>query len=319
MTRSRGAVARGLAAALVAGVVWLGVACSAGGEAPTKDCSAGTTRACTCAGGESGSQFCTADGFWRECTCVGACPPGVTPSCFGKPCGSDDGCGNSCKTGTCPTDQKCVDGTCRAGACFDCSGKACGADDGCGKPCLSGSCKPGYTCNSGKCECKPVCVSCGADDGCGGTCATGACPDAGFKCLAGGCAVDPASKWVVKVTTGTLPVDKGWNSLGAPEPIVCLWIGGTRLCTQEGGSTLTPTWGCSFPAVSAATLKAGIDVEMFDNDRSGPGICAEVVPSPPGDVICAKGTVPVTDAQFKARTWSAKCTDMSFNATLTPL
>jgi hypothetical protein len=216
--------------------------------------------------------------------------------------------------------QKCNAGKCSSTICVpECTGKACGDVDLCGGKCLSGTCaKTGYICNAGTCECKPVCTTCGGDDSCGGKCATGSC-SAGFKCSASACAVDPASKWVITVTNGTVPMDKSWNSFSKPDVMVCLWIGGKRLCTQDAADTLTPTWGCAFPAVTAATLMAGIDVETFDNDRSAAGTCGEAVPTAPGEAICTKGTVVAAAADFTSKTWGGGCADMKFNATLTPM
>jgi hypothetical protein len=102
--------------------------------------------------------------------------------------------------------------------------------------------------------------------------------------------------------------------------MVCLWPAGSRLCTQEALDTLSPSWGCAFPAISASTLMAGIDGESFDNDRSTAGVCAETVAVAPGDAICTKGKVTFTTDNFKTKTWKAGCgTTMTWNATLTPL
>jgi hypothetical protein len=153
----------------------------------------------------------------------------------------------------------------------------------------------------------------------------GSC-SAGYVCSAGTCAVDPSSKWTITVTTGSIPVDGGWNTVNKPDAMVCLWIGGSRVCTADAGDTLTPAWGCVFPAMTASAMMAGIDVETFDNDRFGAGTCAEVLTSTPGEAICGRGTVKVTPAEFASRTWGAGCLDsstggtkMSFNAKLTPL
>jgi hypothetical protein len=71
---------------------------------------------------------------------------------------------------------------CGAPPCVPQCNKACGAEDGCGNTCLTGSCPPGQTgatCGGGgvpgACGCTPHCAggllgdSCG-DNGCGGTC-----------------------------------------------------------------------------------------------------------------------------------------------------
>lgn len=315
---------------VTAAVLVLGACSSSDTPAVTSDCVAAATRTCTCAEGGSGSQRCSADGFWLACACITDCA--VTPSCSGKTCGADDGCGNKCLTGSCPPDQSCVAGACK-GACPGgpkCTGKACGAPDDCGGICTTVACpKAGYSCvatasDRAECQCKPVCTTCGGDDTCGGKCSTGTC-NAGFKCSTGACAVDPASKWIITVTKGTLPTDPGSNSFSKPDAMVCLWIGGKRLCTQDSPDSLTPTWGCGFPAVSASTLMAGVDVEMFDNDRSATGSCGEALTAAPGEAICPKGTVAIGAANFASKTWGASCKTatgtvvMSFEATLTPM
>jgi len=73
-----------------------------------------------------------------------------TSSCAGKACGADDGCGNPCQIGSCPTGQTCSSGTCVAGnTCTpSCSGKECGSD-GCGGSC--GNCSTGLVCIDGSC------------------------------------------------------------------------------------------------------------------------------------------------------------------------
>lgn len=81
--------------------------------------------------------------------CVSCAAKGVScinrsccqPSCSGKPCGSSDGCGGTCKAGS---------GCCSP----SCSGKACGDPDGCGGTC-SGPCPGGWaTCTSSHtCKC----------------------------------------------------------------------------------------------------------------------------------------------------------------------
>jgi hypothetical protein len=62
-------------------------------------------------------------------------PTGCTPTCAGKGCGADDGCGQPCQTGNCPTNQ-----TCRNGLCI--------TADGCNPPCAAGR-----QCYQGTCTC----------------------------------------------------------------------------------------------------------------------------------------------------------------------
>jgi hypothetical protein len=145
--------------------------------------------------------------------------PGECKSnCTNKQCGADDGCGNKCQTGTCPSGSVCQSGfccnctagqTCCAGQCVslgkddancgkcgtacsgqkciggacgtstpDCNGKDCGPD---GAGSLCGTCPANKACVSAKCtDCTPLCKDkeCGPNN-CGGVCGTCA---AGKKC-----------------------------------------------------------------------------------------------------------------------------------------
>ncbi|MFK8001310.1 MAG: hypothetical protein AB8H86_17070 [Polyangiales bacterium] len=131
-----------------------------------------------CLGAESCEDVCADDGGWR-------CEPSACePSCAGRACGEDDGCGDSCTT--CPAGQTCNTSSeqCENTGCVSqCEGRACGEDDGCGASCTG--CPAGQTCNVAERQCEEVCVpscdgkSCGDDDTCGGYCR--ACPD-GDRC-----------------------------------------------------------------------------------------------------------------------------------------
>jgi len=73
-----------------------------------------------------------------------ACPGACVPTCQGKTCDQDDGCGQPCG---CAAGFVCKDHACEV--CVpDCDGKACG-DDGCGGSC--GSCGPDEKCTAGTC------------------------------------------------------------------------------------------------------------------------------------------------------------------------
>ena len=84
-------------------------------------------------------------------------PTACRPDCAGKACGDADGCGDTCKHGSCPGTQECVDGTCCTPSC---TGKVCGSD-GCGDNTHCGACETGKQCIDGACEvtCTPVCPS----------------------------------------------------------------------------------------------------------------------------------------------------------------
>ncbi len=122
--------------------------------------------------GNSGTVRLPPDGATEDAACI--------PSCEGKACGADDGCGGTCLAGSgCECTPSCegkpcgsadgCGGTCVVGSGCECTpscdGKPCGADDGCGGTCVVGS----------GCECTPDCDGkpCGSADGCGGTCVKG--------------------------------------------------------------------------------------------------------------------------------------------------
>ncbi|MGB9600046.1 MAG: hypothetical protein ACPL7I_05800 [Myxococcota bacterium] len=83
-----------------------------------------------------------------------------TPSCDGKACGDDDGCGGKC-VGSCPDGQTCNPNTFVCEGCTpNCNGKFCGDDDGCGGKCTACA-NANETCNktTWKCESGGSCQS----------------------------------------------------------------------------------------------------------------------------------------------------------------
>ena len=127
------------------------------------------------------------------------------PSCDGKACGADDGCGSACQSGVCADGQRCVEGACtcdattcptgccHTGACFPgTSDDHCGGGGASCGDCLAESkaCSGDQVCIS----CTPQCEgkSCGAENGCGGTCSGGNCP-AGQLCEGGHCVCNAGS------------------------------------------------------------------------------------------------------------------------------
>lgn len=94
-----------------------------------------------CSKGEWNSNDCTSQCIYKSCI----------PNCNGNACGGEDGCGGTCKTGTCNTPGDiCQNGVCRQPQCIpNCSTKKCGDDDGCGGTCTN--CDNGYTCSNSNC------------------------------------------------------------------------------------------------------------------------------------------------------------------------
>ena len=105
-----------------------------------------------------------------------------TPDCYGRQCGLDPVCGESCGP-DCPEGEYCHDGDCRVGSCVpDCEDSECGPDPVCGESC--GTCEYGINCSNGLCmdeECLGICgvVECGLVDRCNEDC--GPCQE-GFYC-----------------------------------------------------------------------------------------------------------------------------------------
>ena len=142
---------------------------------------------------------------------------------------------------------------------------------------------------------------CGPDPGpgCSGTC--GSCPR-GFACNSVGtaCVLDPTSYWIVRATTGTVastaPGGGAWDADGsAPDPYVCLTLAGVETCTPYAADTFTPRWDFDFPAVTAASLMAGVPNYYADDDWR------------PDDYICSMGTVMFTAANLTAGTRTLSC------------
>ncbi len=142
----------------------------------------------------NGKKCTEDDGCGNKCVCLsglvckddGSC---CTPQCAGENMCGSDGCGGSC--GTCMTGSVCLNGTCCTP---NCDGKQCGSN-GCKGLCGTGSYDQGCTgehdiCSSeGLCKCVKQCdgKACGPD-GCEGTCGT--C-DSGYKCDNGQCVCVP--------------------------------------------------------------------------------------------------------------------------------
>lgn len=73
-------------------------------------------------------------------------------TCIGKPCGSEDGCGNKCCDPT--KNQKCVNGKCCDNSC---DGLTCGDKTGCGESCEKIMCGQDGICHNGSCCWQTTC------------------------------------------------------------------------------------------------------------------------------------------------------------------
>ncbi|MEI7997980.1 MAG: hypothetical protein WCH62_00520, partial [Candidatus Omnitrophota bacterium] len=166
-----------------------------------------------------GTMSCTGDTC--RCNGVSLCSGGCVPNCpSGRPCGALDGCGAPCLIGDCPSGGTCLNGSC---FCIpSCEGKNCDEDDGCGilcgcplgQLCRSGSCgwcTPGDGC-SGK--------QCGAD-ACGNASGCGSCPPSGGDtvdviCDSSGQCVPPTCPGITTTVNGCpITVGTGHGAIGS--------------------------------------------------------------------------------------------------------
>ncbi|MBI5546872.1 MAG: hypothetical protein HY901_23565 [Deltaproteobacteria bacterium] len=145
------------------------------------------------------------------------------PSCTGKGCGADDGCGNPCQAGTCLSAQEvCVQGGCVCQP--SCSGKVCGGPDGCGGTCKVGSCAaPNSVCNAGTCAC--------AHASCGSTCCA-----AGEYCQGGACTPGVTPGWKTQASNTQRDLNGVWGS--AANDVWAVGAGGTVL--HYSGNSWSP-------------------------------------------------------------------------------
>jgi|GEM_PF-3835519 hypothetical protein len=210
----------------------------------TKGVCAGSVRSC---GGSKGWVSCTdsvykmnntayevleasCDGFDNDCNGSTDEPEQCCqPSCSGKVCGGDDGCGGFCQSGSCSGAQE----LCQQGVCTcqpSCAGKVCGANDGCGGICNQGTCGSNEQCVQASCECSYL--SCG-----------GLCCGSGQLCENGQCTAPPAAGWSVQPTLTSKSLKAIWgidNKLWATgKGGVILHHDGTSWKAQTSGTTAT--------------------------------------------------------------------------------
>ncbi|MBI5534309.1 MAG: hypothetical protein HY898_16410 [Deltaproteobacteria bacterium] len=165
------------------------------------------------------------------------------PSCGGKACGSDDGCGHPCTSGSCSKpNQACSNGVCQ------CSYLGCG----------STCCAAGESCIQGAC-CKPACGSqvCGTDPVCGtscGTCGAGATCTAQGQCVSG-------PTWQTEDSTTSTDLYSVWgasktNVWAVGQGGVILHYAAGQWTTVASGVTvaLTGVWGTSASDIWAVGL-----------------------------------------------------------------
>jgi agmatine/peptidylarginine deiminase len=181
------------------------------------------------------------------------------PSCAGKTCDQDNGCGKPCG---CPAGQKCEDSACVA--CQpECDGKQCGPD-GCGGTC--GDCGEGLACDEQSGQCTDPCMGVTYEGCCDGT-VLKYCEDGQLK--GGDCAQtqNPQCGWN----------EQGWYDCGASSaadpsgtfpidcPTVCVAQCDGKVCGPDGcggqcglcGGTETCVNGQCQPAACTDECAAG--------------------------------------------------------------
>ncbi|MBI5480204.1 MAG: hypothetical protein HY906_15170 [Deltaproteobacteria bacterium] len=179
-----------------------------GGAAGWRGCGTAQYQAAALRGATYEVTETICDGLDNDCNGVideaaGCC----APSCAGKDCGADDGCGRPCQAGACPANATCQTGACHcqyagcggeccaagqvctAGSCCtpDCTGRDCGPDPVCGQSCggcggTGTDCQTSPTCTDGQCKGQPRAdgTVCGSDAMY--YCLRGDCQKAKFAC-----------------------------------------------------------------------------------------------------------------------------------------
>jgi hypothetical protein len=206
-------------------------------------------------------------------------------ACSGS--GDDDSPGAGVDAGTATCDPSSCDGCCQGNTCVSGSDDtACGSGGEACQSCSGGACQDG-TCQALACAdtcdgccAGEVCQPGGAADACGaGGAECAACP-VDFICEAGGCVVDPTSRWDVFALRGSVFEDVigggSWDPIGGlPDPFV-------EMATEDspdrftGASasiddTLGPVWDqVVLGNVTARALTSfGIDATILDDDAVG--------------------------------------------------
>ena len=246
--------------------------------------------------GSVGMACATCEG--TESCLAGACT---------KPCAET--CGGCCDGETCLAGN--TDGSCGANgaACMNCGvGSACddsgqcvatSCSDSCAGCCSGMTCEPGNTaaaCGSGG----ESCEACGTNR----------------TCSAGGCVVDPASRWEFVLVSGEVPTvdEQGqpWDVIGLPDPVVNFEVTdpGTGVAYRATSSIAqddaTPTWNESLVTnvPAAAFQMITFDIADSDFDLDDP-ICA---------VIADVSDPAQFQALFDGATYSVDCVNGSLQA-----
>ncbi len=244
-------------------------ALACGGDDDATACVPGETLACLCPGSVAGVQTCLSDGSsFGTCNCLPIPTDGGVPSDGGLPCGASScaGC--------------CLGGVCVAGTAEDACGVGGTTCDACGgsERCTAGACEPLVT----RCD-SSTCSGCCSGSTCLGGSSSTACGSAGRMCVdcgpdrlcrSGACALDPASRWDLRVvdltvrTTNTL--GEAWDTLGgAPDPFVQATAGTNVGRTATRSDVFTATYNQTVLSnVRADALAPMLRFDVFDEDVS---------------------------------------------------
>jgi hypothetical protein len=201
-------------------------------------------------------------------------------------------CGGCLSLNCSPADAACGFTTCRA------EGQACSADG----DCCGGSCTGGM-CGEAPSTCARTCGGCcDSADRCQAGTDAASCGEGGARCApcgshhtctasgsGGACHVDPASRWGILITSGTIPATNSgggsWDPLnGLPDPYVTVVVDTSNGSTSRRDDNLSPVWNETVLSGLSASdiLTHNAEFELFDYDfpigDDTIGFCGMVIP-----------------------------------------
>ena len=235
-------------------------------------CSWQTGIGCECPFDACGDICCTPDQV-----CEGGVCEDCVPSCGGKACGDDSGCGYACNGPCGGANEFCLNGSCDCQY-EECDGACCGQYDNC----ENGECVP---------ECVPInCTQelCGTPDGCGGLC-DGTCPNAGDVCQEGSCICIPDC---VDADCADADGCGGLCPAPCPDPVLqeCLLISGVGCaCRYDDcdGTCCADDETCNPQTNQCTTCVADCEGKNCGDDSGCGYLCGGPCPDP--SAICEGG------------------------------
>lgn len=123
----------------------------------------------------------------------------------------------------------------------------------------------------------------------------------GYVCRSGRCELDGTAVWVVSAVRGSVAERKAdgstWDAVGgAPDPFVCVRLGGELRCTGPVQNTMRPVWNEDLLTATARTLMdSGLRVSFWDEDVTN------------HDSIYTEGLLSVSEPALRAGTLEGGC------------